>query len=68
MRISSREMDKLAEQIALVIDKALSPQANNPQEFVKDLSLIHNFLEKQLPLCLDFEGHNISVKHSVAKG
>jgi hypothetical protein len=60
-----REMDKLAEQVALTIDKALSPHSDNPQEFVKDLSLIHDFLAKQIPECL--KGHSISVKHSVMK-
>ncbi len=67
MRMEPREMDKLAEQVALTIDKALSPQSDNPQEFVKDLSLIHDFLAKQIPECLDYKGHNISVKHSVVK-
>lgn len=62
-----REMDKLAEEIALTIDKALSPHSDNPQKFVEDLSLIHDFLAKQIPECLDYKGHNISVKHSVVK-
>lgn len=46
--LSNEQMNKLEEAIALEIDKALSPHSNNPQEFVKDLSIVQEFIEKQI--------------------
>lgn len=46
--LSNEEMYKLEEAIALEIDKALSPHADNPQEFVKDLSVVQEFIAKQI--------------------
>ena len=45
--LSKEQMYKLEEAIALEIDKALSPHADNPCEFVKDLSIVEEFLAKQ---------------------
>ena len=47
-RLATEQMHKLEESIALEIDKALSPHPDNPQEFVKDLSIIQEFIAKQL--------------------
>jgi len=41
-------MNKLEESIALTIDKALSPHSDKPKEFVKDLSIVQEFIEKQI--------------------
>ena len=46
--LSNEQMNKLEEAIALEIDKALSPHSDNPQEFVKDLSIVQEFITKQL--------------------
>ena len=46
--LSNEQMNKLEEVIALAIDKALSPHSDNPQEFVKDLSIVQEFIEKQI--------------------
>lgn len=46
--LSNEQMYKLEEAIALEIDKALSPHADNPQEFVKELSIVQEFIAKQL--------------------
>lgn len=46
--LSKEQMYKLEESIALEIDKALSPHSDNPQEFVKDLSIVQEFIAKQL--------------------
>ena len=46
--LSNEQMNKLEESIALAIDKALSPHSDNPQEFVKDLSIVQEFIEKQI--------------------
>ena len=46
--LSNEQMSKLEEAIALEIDKALSPHTDNPQEFVKDLSIVQEFIAKQL--------------------
>jgi len=46
--LSNEQMNKLEESIALAIDKALSPHADNPQEFVKDLSIVQEFIAKQI--------------------
>lgn len=46
--LSNEEMYKLEEVIALEIDKALSPHSDNPQEFVKDLSIVQEFIAKQI--------------------
>lgn len=46
--LSTEEISKLEESIALEIDKALSPHSDNPQEFVKDLSIVQEFIAKQI--------------------
>lgn len=46
--LSNEQMSKLEEAIALEIDKALSPHSDNPQEFVKDLSIVQEFIAKQI--------------------
>ena len=47
-RLSNEQMYKLEEVIALEIDKALSPHKDNPQEFIKDLSIVQEFIARQL--------------------
>jgi len=47
-KLTHNETDKLAEAVALEIDKALSLNADNPQEFVKDLSIVREFIAKQI--------------------
>lgn len=47
-RLSNEERNKLEEAIALEIDKALSLHSDNPQEFIKDLSIVQDFIEKQI--------------------
>ena len=46
--LSNEQMYKLEEVIALTIDKALSPHSDNPKEFVKDLSIVQEFIAKQI--------------------
>jgi len=46
--LSNEQMYKLEEAVALEIDKALSPHPDNPQEFVKDLSIVIEFIAKQM--------------------
>jgi len=46
--LSNEQMCKLEETIALEIDKALSPNSDNPKEFVKDLSIVQEFIAKQI--------------------
>ena len=46
--LSNEQMYKLEESIALEIDKALSPHSDNPKEFVKDLSIVQEFIAKQI--------------------
>ena len=46
--LSTEQMYKLEESIALEIDKALSPNSDNPQEFEKDLSIVQEFIAKQI--------------------
>lgn len=46
--LSKEQMYKLEESIALEIDKALSLHPDNPQEFVKDLSIVREFIAKQI--------------------
>ena len=47
-RLSNEEMSKLEEVIALEIDKALSPHSDNQREFVKDLTIVQEFIAKQI--------------------
>jgi hypothetical protein len=53
--LSNEQMYKLEEAIALEIDKALSPHSDNPQEFVKDLSIVQEFIAKQILALKDHE-------------
>jgi len=46
--LSNEQMNKLEESIALTIDKALSPHSDKPKEFVKDLSIVQEFIAKQI--------------------
>lgn len=46
--LSNEQMSKLEESVALEIEKALSPHSDNPQEFVKDLSIVQEFIAKQI--------------------
>jgi len=48
MNLTNEQINKLEEAIALEIDKALSPQSDNPQEYVKDLSIVQEFIAKQI--------------------